>query len=175
MVDCSRRPGRGAVALIAAVREVLGNMARCILEIRTVARIARGRQARKHAPRMALCAGQAGMAAGQGEGGMVDDCRRPGDCAVTLRTVVRIVLSNMVRSILEVGGMARIAVARQSCKGSSRMTLRTAHPGMASRQRKERVINNRRRPAANTMALGTIVRVILRNMIRSTLITGGMA
>jgi len=85
-------------------------MIRGSLIIRCMAGIAIGRKPGVDPAAMALRAIQPGMAAGQGERGVIESGRQPSGRAMAFFTVVRVVSGNVVRPEGEICAMAGVTI-----------------------------------------------------------------
>lgn len=111
MIDGGRCPGRGAVTLLAALREVQRNMIGRPLVVGIMAGVAVGWQAGIDTARMTLRAGCSGMGPRQRKCRVVERGRRPPRCAVALLAGLRIGLCQMVRRTVEVSPVTGSAIA----------------------------------------------------------------
>lgn len=141
VVKNRRHPGRGVVAYLAIRGEPAGDMVRsgCLLELRQVARNARGAQPHEHSAGVAVAASQRGVETGEREQrlGVVKRRVEPRCRAVADRTI----RGKSGGHVVGIGGglkrtaVARIASRRRGGKRACGMALGTGKTNMRPGQR----------------------------------------
>jgi hypothetical protein len=169
-----REPGGRRVALLASVRKAESRMVCRPLIVRRVARVAvRGKRI-EPAIRMAASTSQAGVGARQWKTSVIISRRTPAGGAVALIAGMGEALTHVAGRRLIGGGVAGIAIRRNTPQSAARMAATAIQARVGARQRKTSVIVPRRAPAGDAVALIAGMGEALSHVAGRRLIGGGV-